>query len=154
MAKKTRKTYQCDPDFKELEINIEGLCVDFDVDPEVITEEQCCQIANIIERMSKTIWIDKTYVDFAGNHFKDAFIVESEWYKLLEAIREQLTSKKISTKKVNYIRGSLMTIALFYLYGILDKYGYDTRYINIYIDESCEKFHAKYFKDTRKNWEM
>ena len=40
MTKKSRKTYQCDPDFKELEINIEGLCVDFDVDPEVITEEQ------------------------------------------------------------------------------------------------------------------
>ena len=51
MTKKSRKTYQCDPDFKELEINIEGLCVDFDVDPEVITEDQCCQIAKIIEQM-------------------------------------------------------------------------------------------------------
>ena len=154
MAKKTRKTYQCDPDFKELEINIEGLCVDFDVDPEVITEEQCCQIAKIIEQMSKSIWIDKTYVDFKGNHFKDAFIVESEWYKLLEAIREQLTSKKISNKKMNFIRGSLMMIALFYLYSILDKYGYDTKYINMYVDESCEKFHARYFKDNRTKWEM
>ena len=72
MTKKSKKTYQCDPDFKELEITIEGLCVDFDVDPEVITEEQCCQIAKIIEQMSKSIWIDKTYVDFKGNHFKDA----------------------------------------------------------------------------------
>ena len=104
--------------------------------------------------MSRSIWIDKTYVDFKGNHFKDAFIVESEWYKLLEAIREQLSGKKLSKKKIDYIRGSLMTVAMFYLYGILDKYDYDTSYINIVIDESCENFHAKYFKDTRTNWEM
>lgn len=154
MPKKTKKIYQCELDFKELEINIEDLDVDFDVDPDFITEDQCCHITKIIETMSKSIWIDKTYVDFKGNHFKDAFIVESEWYKLLEAIRDHLSNKKISKRKINYIRGSLITIALFYLYSILDKYGYDPNYINIYIDKSCKNFHAKYFKDTRTNWEM
>lgn len=154
MTKKAKKAYHCDPEFKDLEINIEDLDVDFDVDPEVITEDQCCHITKILEEMSRSIWIDKTYVDFKGNHFKDAFIVESEWYKLLEAIREQLSGKKLSKKKIDYIRGSLMTVAMFYLYGILDKYGYDPNYINIYVDETCENFHARYFKDTRTSWEM
>ena len=154
MPKKSKKIQQCDLDFKDLEIVIEDLDVDFDVDPEFITEEQCCHIAKILETMSKSISIDKTYVDFKGNHFKDSFIVESEWYKLLEAIREQLSGKKISKRKIDYIRGSLMTVAMFYLYGVLDKYGYDPNYINIYVDTSCKNFHAKYFKDTRTNWEM
>lgn len=153
-SKKSNKFYQCDLDFKDLEINIEDLDVDFIVDPDEITKDQCCQIAKILEQMSKSIWIDKTYVDFKGNHFKDAFIVESEWYKLLEAIREQLAGKKLSKKKINYIRGSLMTIAMFYLYSILYKYGYNPNYINIFVDKSCDKFHANYIKDTRTNWEM
>ena len=78
MSKKSKKIQQCDLDFKDLEIVIEDLDVDFDVDPEFITEEQCCHIAKILETMSRSISIDKTYVDFKGNHFKDSFIVESE----------------------------------------------------------------------------
>lgn len=154
MTRKTKKIYPCNPNFKELIINIQNLEVDFDVDPDIISEDDCCEIARILNYMSESIWIDKTYVDFKGNHFKDAFIVETEWYKLLEAIREQLSGKKISKTKLDYIRGSLMTISLFYLYNILDKYGYDPNYINIYVNKTCKKFNTQYLNDTRTNWEM
>ena len=122
-----------------------------EVNPLSYSEEDIQKIKDIVDTLSKEIVIDKTYVKFKGNHFKDAFIVEDKWYKFNNLVIDSDFGRK-SGKMVNdVICETLMAIALTYLYDCISKYGYDESEIEIGFIPKY-KFRAEYEEDTRTNW--
>lgn len=122
-----------------------------EVNPLAYSQDDIEKIKYLVDGLSKNILIDKTYVKFKGNHFKDAFLVEDKWYEFNKLIIDTDFGRK-SGKKINdMIRETLMAIALTYLYDCISKYDYDPSEIEIsYIPKY--RFRVEYEEDRRKNW--
>ena len=72
--------------FPSLIIKIIGLKFDIDINEEVYDQEKRKEIRELVKELSKEIWIDKTYVDYKGTRWADAFMVEEKWYEFVDLI--------------------------------------------------------------------
>lgn len=131
-------------------LHIQNIDCDIDANPEVYSNKDIDRLTDIIDHMAKDIWIDKTYVSFGKNRFKDAFIVEDKWYDFVKLISIS-TIHKIDRRGQRAIKESLLTIASVYLYQIAEKYGFDTENIDIQICGQS-KIKSEIFKDDRTSW--
>lgn len=122
-----------------------------EVNPMSYSNEDIDRIKNIIDILSKNIVIDKTYVKYKGNHFRDAFLVEDKWYSFNKLVIDTDFGRKCGKKINDTICETLMAIALTYLYDCLVKYDYDPSEIEIGFIPKY-RFRAEYEEDKRTNW--
>lgn len=132
-------------------IKILNLKCKVEVNEDVYSNEDKENIKNIINMMSKEIWIDKTYVDFKRNRWRDAFIVEKMWYEFCKLIIKTDFGKKGNKRDNDEIANNLLVLSLTYLYSIIEKYGYDTENIDIFFTKKT-KFKCIYELDERTSW--
>ncbi len=138
-------------DKPNLIIHITNLKCTVDVNPAVYSEEDMDRLYYIVSNMAKDIWLDKTYVNFKGNRWKDNFIVEDRWYELIKVILKSDFGKKASKRTDTMITESLLVLSLTYLYQIAGKYGFDAEDIDISFDPKT-KLKVEYIEDTQKDW--
>lgn len=139
-------------DIKNIEICVSNLKFLVDVNPDMYSETEHNEIWDIVDHMSKEIWIDKTYVVFKGSIWKDAYIDEKRWYELIEMIKPQLFGKKITQKNKDTITIAILAIVINYMYNILEKYGYSIDDIDICVSKGSD-MRVAYYNDTRTTWE-
>ena len=131
--------------------HITNLKCTVDANPAVYSEEDIDRLYYIVSNMAKDIWLDKTYVNFKGNRWKDNFIVEERWYELIKVILKSNFGLKASKRTDNMITESLLVLSLTYLYQIASKYGFDPEDIDISFDPKT-KLKVEYIEDTQKDW--
>lgn len=132
-------------------IHIKDLECIVDANPYVYTEDEIEHIKDLVVSLAEDIWIDKTYVAFEGNRWKDAFIVEKRWYNLMKLILRTNFGKKAGKMSEEVITESLLVLAMAYLYQMASKYGYDPEDIDISFKPKS-KLDVEYFEDTRADW--
>lgn len=132
-------------------INIINLKCKINVNEDIYTNEDKIKIEKIVNSLSKNIWIDRTYVDFKRNRWKDSFIVENKWYELCKLIIKTKSGKNGTKKDNEEISNCLLLLSLTYLYSIIEKYGYDPENIDIYFTKRT-KFKCMYELDERTSW--
>ena len=136
-------------DKPNLIINLLGIKFDISVDDGVYSDDEFSKLTNIIDGLSKSIWIDRTYVQFRGNRFKDAFIKEDGWYQLNKRLTMECLGKGDGTE--DETAEALLTLAMCYLYDMLSKYGYDTETISLEFGKNM-KFESMIYIDNRTSW--
>lgn len=134
-----------------LKLTIQNFKCDVEVNPEVYDEDDKKRLKNIINRMSKTIWLDKTYVCFKGNRWKDAFIVEDKWYEFIKLIIKTDFGRTGSIEDTDTITEAIAALVLGYLYGVASKYDFSIEDIEI-TPKKKVKFIAEYEEDKRTDW--
>lgn len=131
-------------------LHIRNVECDIDANPEVYSDDDLNMLTEIVDRMSKDIWIDKTYVSYEKNRFRNAFIVEDKWYDFIKLMSIS-TMQKLDRRGCKAIRDALTTIAVVYLYQVAERYGFNTEDIEIHISEQA-KIKAELFRDNRTTW--
>jgi hypothetical protein len=132
-------------------IHIIDLKCDVEVNPYNYSKEDAKHIEYIVKNLAQNIWIDKTYVNFKGNRWKDAFIYEDKWYDLIRTIIKTDFCRKASLMDKEIIGASILVLALTYLNKMLEKYGYDPEDVDISF-ESNKKLNIEYLEDTQTDW--
>ena len=132
-------------------INIGNLKCVVDADPCEYSEADVEKMQRIVDAMSRDIWIDRTYVAFNGNRWKDAFINEDMWYKFTRAVVKTDCGTKGGGKTLEFVEGGMLIIALTYLYDILMKYGYSPEGVEIRVKKRST-YKTSYVEDTRNDW--
>jgi hypothetical protein len=137
---------------KNLLIDIDNIKITTDIDDYIYTKDECDEIKNIVKKLSKHIYIDKTYVKFKGSRWKDAFIKEKSWNKLCNVIIDTNMTQNASPYEERFITESLVTISISYMYSLLCKYNYDINYICLDVKNNS-KFKVSYMIDKRQKWD-
>ena len=132
-------------------INISNLKCTIDVNPVEYSEEEAERLRTIIDTMSRDIWIDRTYVAFRGNRWKDAFINEDMWYRFTKSVIKTNFGTRGGGKTIEFVEEETLIIALTYLYGIAEKYGFSPEDIEIDVKKRST-YKTSYIEDTRKDW--
>lgn len=137
---------------KNLLIDIDNIKITTDIDNYIYTKDECNEIKNIVKKLSKHIYIDKTYVKFRGSRWKDAFIKEKSWNKLCNVIIDTNMTQNTSPYEERFITESLVAISISYMYSLLCKYNYDINYICLDVKNNS-KFKVSYMIDKRQKWD-
>lgn len=122
-----------------------------------LSQDELKHITNIVNHLSKNIFIDKTYVKFEGNRWKDAYIVEDKWYELIKIIVGSNLGRnkygKISAKECSgVILESVILLSIEYMYRTLANMGFDTDLFVIDIKQHKHNFGVEYEFDSRDDW--
>jgi hypothetical protein len=139
------------PEKPNLIINIKNLKCEVDADPEMHSEDDIERLQGIIDVMTRDIWIDRTYVAFKGNRWKDAFINEEMWYKYTKAILKSDFGTKGGSETREFVNDGTLIIALAYLYDIASKYGFCVEDIEFSLKKRST-YKTAYVIDERKDW--
>jgi len=131
-------------------LHIQNVKCEVDVNPDVYNKNDFEYLNEIVTHMSKDIWIDKTYVSFKKNRWRDAFIVEERWYDLVKLLTIS-TVEKLNKKTQNALTEALMLITITYLYQIAEKFGFEVENIDIQVKQNS-KIKTELFQDNRTSW--
>lgn len=124
-------------------------CIDFVVNEETYSTDDCKQIRQILSTLTREITIDKSYVDFKDNRHDKVFMTEYGWNalcKLAIDTRRKATQKQNDTKIESY-----SMIILSYLYQALEDFGYDTDEIYLEVAEDSY-FMVEFEYDETSAW--
>jgi len=132
-------------------INISNLKCTVDANPGEYSDEERDRIQEIVDTMSRDIWIDRTYVAFRGNRWKDAFINEDMWYKFTKAVIRTDFGTKGGGETREFVDEGTLIIALTYLYDVVMKYGYSPEDIEISVKKRST-YRTAYAEDERNDW--
>ena len=102
-----------------------------------------------LQYMAKEIWIDKTYVKFKGNKYKNTFLNENGWNLLLSYV--QKANKKNNIIDQIILRKTFESIILAYMDHILNLLNYDPYLIDFRIKPSSY-IKIQILKDVAKEW--
>jgi hypothetical protein len=138
--------------FPSLIVKIIGLKFDIDINEEAYDQDKRREIREFVREMSKEIWIDKTYVDFKGTRWSDAFMVEEKWYEFVDLIWKTGFGKHADDEQLYEISHCLIIMASTLMYIELRKYGYDLD--NIDLNVCSTDFRSKYTIDERTSWDF
>ena len=105
------------------------------------------EIQKIVNHFSKNVFIDKTYVCFNGNRWKDAFIKEEGWKELMSLLAET-NYGEIDNEDITV---SLLAITHAYIFDILEHMGYDVKPLQLNFGKSVN-FMSRYSEDKRTDW--
>lgn len=142
MKKKTNK--YCD-----LIFTFNYVCVDFSVNEDFYSTEDCKKIKNILQIITEEIVIDKSYVEFSENKHEDVFMTEFGWNELCKLT---IDTKKNATKKQNITKlEAYMLMILSYIYLFFENLGYNTDEIYFEIAKDS-RFMTTFCKDTIQEW--
>lgn len=150
-VKKTSKKKQSILNKPNLIVRICGLKCDIKVNPDVYSLDDQKKISKIINFMAQDIWIDKTYVNYKGTRWKNAFIVEDKWYELMRLVIKTNFGQKANRAQKSEILASFLVIAMMYLYDILEKYNYSVEDVDITF-KTNKYVKMLYKEDPRTSW--
>jgi hypothetical protein len=122
-----------------------------DANPYVYSDDETERLKDLVSSLAEDIWIDKTYVAFKGNRWKDAFIVEKKWYDLIRLLVRTNSEKNVGKLSKDVITESLLVLSMAYLYQMASKYGYDPEDIDISFAPKT-KISVEYLEDSRTDW--
>ena len=142
----------------ELIMNIKGFKFDVALSDEYESDDGLIsardyekKIKDAANLLGQDIWIDKTYVDFKGTRWQDAFIMESGWKDLIKMLQETEFGEKEDKDTEKYIQGAIIAIVITYMYTTLEKMGYSSEDFTLSQSDDTE-FSVAYIEDTRKEW--
>ena len=149
MTRKPSKTDGKSP-YSDLIVSIRGIEFDIKIDESIYDEAAQEDIRHIVRHMSKEIWIDKTYVDFKGTRWPDAYMVEEKWNEFMKLVWDTNFGRNATDREESEITQCLVVMSATYLYLVLKNFDYDIDYIDLEF-KPCD-FYSKYDIDTRKEW--
>lgn len=119
--------------------------------PEMYNDEDVAKIEEIVKTMSRKIFIDKSYVDFPENKHRDTFLELEGWESVCKLVKRTKYGKITTDAADSLLHEAFKTIALAYLYDVLEKFGYDIE--NITLDVLNDTGIAvRFYKDTIQEW--
>jgi hypothetical protein len=104
-----------------------------------------------LQHMAKEIWIDKTYVKFKGNKYKNTFLREDGWNLLLSYVWK--TNKKNNIMDQIILRKAFESMILAYMDHILNLFNYDPNLIEFQINPNSY-INIRILKDIAKEWKI
>lgn len=103
-----------------------------------------------LQHIAEEIWIDKTYVKFKGNKYKNTFLKEDGWNSLLSYVWK-VNKKNANIMDQIILRKAFESMILAYMDHILDLLNYDPNLIDFKIEPSSY-IKIRILKDTAKEW--
>lgn len=94
-------------------------------------EESEKEFLDLIDDLKKSIWIDKTYVDFEESKYSDVFLTEDGWKYLCELIVISGFCKFLPSDAQEQITETYQIMVVCYLYIEIVKRGWDQEHIKI-----------------------
>lgn len=113
--------------------------------------EECKQIQNIVNQLSKKIIIDKSYVDYKGTKYTKTFITESGWNVLKNLVLKTKLTKNCSKYQHHVIQTSYELLIISYIYQCLQDLSYNILQISLSIENNASMMSEVQF-DTIKSW--
>lgn len=111
--------------------------LDVEFDPDFFNKEEQSRIKNLVKELKQSIWIDKTYVDFKGTNYDDAFLNENGWKSLCNLLVISDFGKSLNEANQGQIAETYCAMLLCYMHGELSKnYGVSKEHISIKLDTS------------------
>lgn len=95
------------------------------------SKEEETDIRNIVSTMSKTICVDKSYVDFKENKHTDVFIQEEGWKFLCDLMISTKFMSRLSIDEENTLFEIFELIVICYLYQCIEYFDYDVSNIHL-----------------------
>jgi len=139
-------------DRRDMILHITGIKMDAVMNPERYGEEDRKKVQDILDHMTKDIYIDKTYVNYDGTRWKNAFIVEDKWYEFLNLVRNTNFGRSATDEQMEDITDCVLAMVLIYMYQTIEGMGWDTNNIELkFIDK---KFESSYEYDNRTSWDF
>lgn len=140
----------------EIQYIIKNLEFDIQFDNDFFSNKDKKQIKNTLDMITKTIYIDKSYVESSKNKHNNTFLVENGWELLKQTIIESEFGIKLSKSNQEMLVETISTMAKCYVYSLLiNYYEHDYPNINEYIHISpslTSKFDVIICKDTSNEW--
>lgn len=134
----------------ELEYVIVGAKAVVSFEEGYFDEDEQHEIEEYVEKLSKRIYIDRSYVDSKQNKRTSTFMVEDGWNAMRDALLDSEYGKYLHPNNYPRFIEAMVIMAQCYLYECLTLNGYDISHINISIDN--EPFDVIICKDRSNDW--
>lgn len=151
MANKSKSFTKQKDDNIELQFHFENVQLFVVTNPDIYNDEDSSKIDEIVQHMSRSIWIDKSYVDFPENKHQDTFLELDGWNKLCSLIKKTKYGKESAGIADDIIVQSLKLMVIAYMYSVLESFGYDIEGIAIDFMHNY-RLDVKYYIDTVQEW--
>lgn len=115
------------------------------------TDDEKKDLSSFIEDMSKTICIDKSYVDCKENKRKSTFMIESGWNSLKDVILDSKFCKYTFNATDEVLIDAFATMGRCYIYECLALKTDKFTHINVTVKEDCE-FEVIVCKDSSEDY--
>lgn len=115
------------------------------------SEEETKKIRDFVTKMSKSICIDKSYVECIENKRKSTFMLETGWNALKDVILDTNYCKNSFEHANAVIIDAFVTMVRCYMYECLAQVTDKSSYVNILVDGNCE-FDVIVCKDTSMDY--
>jgi hypothetical protein len=106
---------------------------------------------SIVENMSESMTIDKSYVQMPGNMHEKVFIRKDGWQMMSDLIWKTKFGRNANKAQHEELMSIFETLIVCYLYQSLDDYGLDVSSIKIDLDSNAG-FIIEYFADSISSW--
>lgn len=124
---------------------------DFDMNPNVYGEKDAKKIMEILDSLTKEIWIDKTYVDFKGTKFEKTFMYKEGWDALRELVLDTDYGKRCTKYQRETIDGAYKEMLIEYIRMVFDDIGWNVENLAFFIDDKTP-FKVEYYPDVAEEW--
>ena len=142
--------------YPELQYTIEGLEYDVVFTTNIFDDDMKNDIINVVNSLSKSIYIDKSYVSTKSNKYENVFLTEDGWISFTQMMFMTTFTKKLKNKEKRLVVNTFLQMAECYLYSSLISY-FDFEYINIVdhielVPKDSVEFSVVISKDNAMEW--
>ena len=119
-------------------------------DRKSFSDEQAERALAEAESLSRKIWIDKTYVDFAGTKFEKTFLSEEGWNALRNLIKDTDYGNTADSAQRLALENCFRGMAVEYVRQAMQELGWDVDAMEIYAED--DDFDVEYYPDVAEEW--
>lgn len=119
MSRKRKSIQKRSKDDFDLEFEFTGCKFNVSFEPESISEDLQDEIRNTIDVMSKTIYVDKSYVKCKENKHDDVFLTLEGWNSLMTLLNETCYGDEATDAQFETLVELYYSITLGYIYNVV-----------------------------------
>lgn len=93
--------------------------------PATYDDDDVAKIEELVNSMSRKIYIDKSYVDFPENKHQDVFLELEGWDNVCKLLKRTKYGKITTDSADSLLHEAFKMMVLTYMYDVLEKFGYD-----------------------------